>query len=195
MLPALIPYIPTIVSGVSSYISGRNQESATRKAYENALKQQELERERTSSQLEYEQGLADRQIGESAAASGMSGTPVGRRLSDVEGAKQQAMRQLYSRQSAERLGWDEQMKQSGKEKKRAIYAGIGNILGQSLSSYFNPAKSIGNADDALKPLAIKAPSIEGMYAKTPFAQPGIKSQRLDYKKQFVLGPDMNNFFK
>ena len=31
--------------------------------------------------------------------------------------------------------------------------------------------------------------------KTPFPQTGINSQRLDYKKQFVLGPDMKDFFK
>ncbi len=139
--------IPSAIQGLSTYLGNRAQKKAQEDVYKQSMQalaeQQGLETQGMTAGLDYEQNLANRGIGENAAATGMTGSATSGKLSDITAARREAMRKLYLSQLMQRKQMEsakaEQDIQAKATQKAAIYQGLGQIGGQIASDYFNPA--------------------------------------------------------
>lgn len=150
MLQALIPYIPAAIQGFSTYLGNRTQKKAIENAYQETKKrlesQQALESEFMNKGLDYEQALSNRGIGEDAAATGMTGSSITRRLGDITAARKEAMRKFAFSQMLQRRALDDQkaaqdfkIKEAQKEQ---MYQSLGRIGGTIASNYLKSSSGI-----------------------------------------------------
>lgn len=91
MLPELAAIIPPLVSGISSYAAYQKQLSDLRKKREMEEKELAEELARGEEQLGWESSLARKRIGESAGATGITGTPLLSKLQELNERRRRAL--------------------------------------------------------------------------------------------------------
>ena len=140
--------ISAAAKGFTTYLGNRAQKKAQEEAYRRQMQrleeQQALETQSMDIGMDYEQGLANRGIGEDAAATGMTGSSITRRLGDITFARNEAMRKFALSQLLQRKALTAQKREQDLQAKAAqkaqIYQGLGAIGGVVASNYLAAPK-------------------------------------------------------
>lgn len=140
--------ISAAAKGFTTYLGNRAQKKAQEEAYRRQMQrleeQQALETQSMDIGMDYEQGLANRGIGEDAAATGMTGSSITRRLGDITFARNEAMRKFALSQLLQRKALTAQKREQDLQAKAAqkaqIYQGLGAIGGVVASNYLVASK-------------------------------------------------------
>lgn len=156
------------VSGLGNYLSNRAAKKAQEDAYnrqmQNLTANQGLETQSMHAGLDYEQGLVNRGIGDTAAATGMTGSAISQRLGDISAARNEAMRkfafgQMMQKRQTEQAHTEQGIQQAGAQK-AAIWRGLGDVA----------SKAIGISTPAAAPPAptqlLPTPTLSNSFAET-----------------------------
>lgn len=172
---------PSVIQGLGTYFSASAQKKAQQESYyrqeRELAEQQALETESLNKGLDYEQAIANRGIGEQAAATGMTGSAITRRLGDIGDARKEAFRkfsfsQLMQKRSLEANRREQELQQKAAQKAQ-IYQGLGEIGGKIAGSMLTPkvAPSRGTTTSIYKQPDFSNISPSDYSLPNPFTKP------------------------